>query len=103
MSEVKTAKLITLHHSSDVRILKEIEGSNCLYYCGPNESSRSVSIRQATIALLKEELGHMGIVIEDVPTIQRVANKFSTELAKKLGGKLAIDYDFGLGLCEILS
>lgn len=101
--EVRKAMLVTLHHNGHQRVLMEIQGSDIKYIPGGQESSRSVVIRQARISVLKEELKEMGLIIDDVSTIQRVAEKFSKELTCKMGGKLAVDYNFGLGLCEIIS
>jgi len=101
--ERKKAKLITLHHSGDARILKEIEGSNNRSFTGPQESHCPVVITQASTNILKEELLKIGLKIEDLVTIEKVANKFAQELIRIPNGKLALDDHFGLGLCEILS
>lgn len=100
--EPRKAKLITCHHSGNVRILHEIEGSNGLYLATGGESQRPVVITQASTKALKEELLLIGLVIEDTATIEKVAKKFAKELARIPGGKLALDESFGLGLCEIL-
>jgi len=99
--EAKKAKLITCHHSGDARILKEIQGSGLIYHKRPNEAQCLVIITQASAQLLKEELFRLGLIISDTLTIERVAKKFALELVKRSGGKLALDEDFGLGLCEI--
>ena len=101
--ERKKAKLITLHHNGDARILENIEGSNSRYMPGRGESDRPVVITQASTNVLKEELLKIGLVIEDQPTIDKVARKFAMELVKIQDGKLALDNNFGLGLCEIIS
>lgn len=100
--ERRKAKLIICHHASDFRALKEIEGSNGRYIPSHTESVKDVIITQAASSLLKRELADIGIIIDDFPSIDRVAEKFAKELCCRPGGKLALDQDFGLGLCEIL-
>ncbi|MEI6528934.1 MAG: hypothetical protein WCN88_00825 [Candidatus Falkowbacteria bacterium] len=100
--ERKRAKLVILHGKGDARLLREIEGSNSRYQSSGNESTRRVVITQASTALIRRELSEIGLIIQDVATIEKVAKKFDIELVKKPGGKLALDDTFGLGLCEIL-
>lgn len=100
--EQKKAQLITRHYSGNIRILHEIEGSGHYYVTANQESRRSVVITQASTKVLKEELLLIGLVIENAATIEKVAKKFAKELASIPGGKLALDEEFGLGLCEIL-
>lgn len=100
--ERRKAKLIICHHASDLRVLQEIEGSNSRYIPAPSETAKEVFITQAASALLKRELAVIGIIIDDWPSVDRVAEKFAKELCSRRDGKLALDQDFGLGLCEIL-
>ena len=100
--EKRKAMLVILHHNGDARILRSIEGSDYHYMPSANESTASVVITQASTETLKKELSFIGLKIDDVPTIEKVARKFSLELAKSMGGKLAWDDRFGLGLCEII-
>lgn len=99
----KKAKLIILHHSGDARILKEVAGSGQHYQLGSEESKYSVVVTQASVESLKKELLQLGLVIDDIPTIKKVAEKFAAELIRRPNGKLAMDNSFGLGLCEIIS
>ncbi|MCX6795142.1 MAG: hypothetical protein NT165_00170 [Candidatus Falkowbacteria bacterium] len=101
--EQKRAKLIICHRKGNARILKEIEGSGERYAKTDNESEKRVIITQASTALIKEELLKIGLKIDDIPTIEKVAKKFDLDLVKIPGGKLALDEGFGLGLCEIIS
>ncbi|MFA5163286.1 MAG: hypothetical protein WC441_02030 [Patescibacteria group bacterium] len=100
--EKRKAKLVICHHVSDFRALKEIEGSNGRYIPAHTESTKNVFITQASSSLLKKELAAIGIIIDDWPSVDRVAEKFAKELCCRRDGKLALDQDFGLGLCEIL-
>ncbi len=102
MQEKRNAKLVILHHTGDARMLREIEGSNSTYPVSARESARPCVITQARQELLKQELREIGVVVEDPGTIDKVARKFAIDLAKKPGGKLAYDDQFGLGLCEVI-
>jgi len=97
--EKKSAILVI---KENFRLLREIEGSDQKYIPLRNESSARVIITQASTQTLKQELALIGLKIEDETTIEKVAKKFSLELAKSMGGKLALDDKFGLGLCEII-
>ena len=96
MKVTLTASLIVCHHSNGFRALKEIEGTNKTYYAGSQETKISVKIRKASPGLLKEELSALGVKIEDLPTIEMVAPKFSDELVTRPSGKIAKDQSTGV-------
>ncbi len=101
MAELK-ATLIICEHADNFRALKEIEGSDSRYIAGSRETSKAVKIRPANDDLLKKELADLSIIIDDVPTIRKVANKFIKELVTKKDGKLAFDECTYKGLFEIV-
>jgi len=98
----KTASLIVLHHDHDSRVLKEMEGSDSSYYAGSRETKTKVKVIPATDYLLRNELEHIGLVIADLPTVRKVAQKFSSELIQRPGGSLAWDQVTNQGFFEIL-
>ncbi len=100
--QAKKASLIICHESNDFRALKEIEGSNSRYFNASNETKSRVNIVPASEELLKSELAKLSIIIDDVPSIKIVAEKFYKELVTIKGGRLAWDEDTHKGFFEIV-
>ncbi len=98
----QTATLIVCHHSDNARVLKEMEGSGSRYFPAVGETSNRVEIIPATMELLQKELAELGLIIEDLPTIEKVAKKFRHELISRPGGSLAADGDTNSGLYEVI-
>lgn len=90
------ASLIVCHHSNDFRALKEMEGTTDRYIPGSRETMSSVVIKKASGELLQQELALLEINIEDIPTAQKVAEKFKDELSSRPGGKIARDEGAGI-------
>jgi hypothetical protein len=100
MSKV-SALLVVCHHSGDFRALKCLNDKG-QYFCGSKETSKRVFAEKATVEQLKAELEKLGIKIDDVDSIERVANKFYSELASLPNGLLAWDEDTHKGLFKVL-
>jgi len=100
--KTQQASLIILHHKHNCRILKEMEGSIATYSCGPQETKIWVQVIPATDHLLQNSLQQIGIIIEDMPSVRKVAQKFSSELIQIEGGSLAWDQDTHKGFFEII-
>lgn len=91
--ETRKALMSTDPGRFNERQLWEMEGTKDgrLSTNNKNLITQLVRVRPASIELLKKELSELGLIIEDKPTIKRVANRYS-ELYSRKNGKLAVYY-----------
>lgn len=101
--EPKNASLIVCHKKGDCRVLQNMEGSRSQYFSSSRETEYSVKVVPASDELLRREVSKLGLVIDHMPTIKIVAEKFYSELISIKGGKLAWDEDTNKGFFEIVS
>jgi hypothetical protein len=94
--ELKKALMVTEPMRFNTRSLYEMEGTNDgkLYSNDNSLIMCFVRVRPATDELLKSELAKLGIIIEDIPTIKKVAEKFPTELSGMENGKIASYFSY---------
>ncbi|NVN97273.1 hypothetical protein HXX01_03535 [Candidatus Nomurabacteria bacterium] len=74
--ELRNALLVTDKGRWNERNLYEMEGTNAgRFYANGVKGLiiQSVKVRPATDELIKNELAKLGIIIEDIPTIKKVA------------------------------
>ncbi|HUC88974.1 MAG TPA: hypothetical protein VMR49_03000 [Candidatus Paceibacterota bacterium] len=93
--ETKKALLVTEIYRFNQRSLYEMEGTRDGRFYSNGVSGliiQSVRVRPATNELLKSELVRLGIIIDDIPTIKKVANRFISDLSTMKEGKLAYYY-----------
>ncbi|HLP86251.1 MAG TPA: hypothetical protein VK153_00005 [Candidatus Paceibacterota bacterium] len=90
--EIREALLMTQKNVFNQRSLHEMEGTRDrrMWSNDPNTIFHSVKVRLASDELIKSELLKLGLVIEDMPTILKVAGRFWQDLCSIEEGKLAV-------------
>lgn len=99
----KSATLIICGNANNFRALKEMEGSGSRYIPGSKEKSSRVKVIKASDETIKAELASIDIIIDDLATVRKVAQKFHSEIVSRDGGKIAWDEDTHLGFFEIVT
>lgn len=97
------AKVVTLHHNDDFRLIMELEGESSQYYCGPKESSKYVQVQKVDLTDLYHILCSIEIVLlPEKSDVMKVAEKFRTEICSQKDGLLCYKHSPNSGFYKII-